>query len=882
MFLVWAILNLCPSNIFAQPTDETVYADRARILTRASIGTATLPTSSSLRLDGLLTTGATDVVFINGSNEVVRRILAKSDLPTATAYEDESNVFTLSNTFNSGLTIGGNVAGQSGTLLFSTPTRVIATVPSLRLTESDAGTDLKNLLFYEDGGQFALRTENDALSTGWDFIRGYRRTTADIYGPVGSSATLEFGGNVRNAVPGLNNVLLMGSPVRKIHGLYVSEVIADVFTVVDKQVIGNGSFRVGRGTTLTRDLSNVATTIYVKNSVFRYLDFVYLQGLGSSGQPQFEAIQIIQSGAIECDEDDADTVAGNGTTLPIGCLGVDNNDYAFTVDRNEDGAAANTWVAGDGVVATDRYMDLFSWQSAVISGGGAILGDRPLAYWNFDGPSTTQLNRAAESGGTITALNSTAAGAGGGFSGAGDSWNRNGLANGQIFSTSVSSMNTGASSATELACSMSIELIYFVNGTTPGPGDGILVASKWNGASLATATFILYHYGSGNVDNGKMVLLGAPISLGTTAALTPKITPSANNWHHLVFTYSNVNGGKAYVDGVLTGTPTAPVGSGACMAVNANNVEASLWGNNGNPFGGHIAELAIYASELSASQVYAHQQAFFSNRAGLSAGPTIVGYERTSDVNWYGISERWACGNIVGLYGYQQITYGCGWGDTTSTYTTATASDGFSIWNAGVRKFWADTAGNLSLTGDLVVGTTGIIRTAGATAGLLGSGIYMDGLNNEARFGDPSGQLFYWDGNNVTLKSQNIWIQNGQGIQIRNNTGGYNANEALHLGNLTYGGRNSLYGFDASNARWSILYNSPTTASVDSIIQLQADGTTAAASEILIQSTTASGSQINFNTDTIRINGLPGYTGTITISGCNVTVNDGIITNSSC
>lgn len=77
-------------------------------------------------------------------------------------------------------------------------------------------------------------------------------------------------------------------------------------------------------------------------------------------------------------------------------------------------------------------------------------------------------------------------------------------------------------------------------------------------------------------------------------------------------------------------------------------------------------------------------------------GPTIVGNVRLSST-WNDWAPRWACGQLNGLYGYASSTFGCAFGDSTTTWVTANATDGFMIKNGSTVKLQASVAGTLSL-----------------------------------------------------------------------------------------------------------------------------------------------------------------------------------------
>lgn len=150
---------------------------------------------------------------------------------------------------------------------------------------------------------------------------------------------------------------------------------------------------------------------------------------------------------------------------------------------------------------------------------------------------------------------------------------------------------------------------------------------------------------------------------------------------------------------------------------------------------------------------------------GSTAGPTIAGNVRTGTGDT-DIAVRWAIGNLNGLYGYGATTYGTAFGDPSNTNVTIDATNGFRIRNGTTNKLTADTSGNLSIVGDLSVGTSGVIRS-GATAYGTGTGYWLDYNGGTPRFrvGTTSGNRVDWDGTNLVLQSANLTV-NSSGTKI--------------------------------------------------------------------------------------------------------------------
>lgn len=147
------------------------------------------------------------------------------------------------------------------------------------------------------------------------------------------------------------------------------------------------------------------------------------------------------------------------------------------------------------------------------------------------------------------------------------------------------------------------------------------------------------------------------------------------------------------------------------------------------------------------------------------SGPTIVGNVRTG-TTYNNIAPRWAIGNLNGLYGYGATTYGAAFGSDSATNVTVDATNGFRIRSSTTAKFSADTSGNLSITGDLSVGTSGLIRS-GATSYASGTGYVLDynGGTPRLRIGTTAANRVTWDGTDLTVVSDTVTIDTN-GIKI--------------------------------------------------------------------------------------------------------------------
>lgn len=132
-------------------------------------------------------------------------------------------------------------------------------------------------------------------------------------------------------------------------------------------------------------------------------------------------------------------------------------------------------------------------------------------------------------------------------------------------------------------------------------------------------------------------------------------------------------------------------------AIRGLNGEAQYWPsgsavvNTGNANSGWID---LYSSlGLASSSIY---------------GPSIAGIVRTS-TTWNDWSERWAIGNLNGVYGYSATTWGVGFGKPSGTHITIDDTNGYRLWHSSTSIAQWDADGDLSLgaTGAITLSVSG-------------------------------------------------------------------------------------------------------------------------------------------------------------------------------
>jgi len=134
--------------------------------------------------------------------------------------------------------------------------------------------------------------------------------------------------------PTNNYDINLGLLTKKFLTLHAAELWVETLVVQDTMATIGGRIIVAPCTELTSDLTDDATTIYVKHNNLANGDRIYLE---SNGKVEFMAITGAPGGA---------------------------GPYSHTVTRNLDGSGANVWYAGDAVLNTgttgDGFIDIYS------------------------------------------------------------------------------------------------------------------------------------------------------------------------------------------------------------------------------------------------------------------------------------------------------------------------------------------------------------------------------------------------------------------------------------------------------------------------------------------------------------------------------------------
>ncbi len=179
---------------------------------------------------------------------------------------------------------------------------------------------------------------------------------------------------------------------------------------------------------------------------------------------------------------------------------------------------------------------------------------------------------------------------------------------------------------------------------------------------------------------------------------------------------------------------------------------------------------------------------------------------------------RCRLGNLSGAYNYGAGSgvFGLACGDPSATNVTMDSTNGFRVRSGTTDKFKADTSGNLSLTGDLSVGTSGVIRS-GATALDTATGYWFayNAGTPQLRIGTMSGSTLTkgirWDGSGLTVISDYFTADaNGVAIPARVGGGLLPSNGLRFTGSSLAGDPPGLYSYESGSARTTTVRNSTT------------------------------------------------------------------------
>jgi hypothetical protein len=739
--------------VFTLPASaQVVNATTAKITTRAVIGGTTF--GEVLRVVGSPT--------VSSGTGTMNPVAFDAD---GDAVEDTNTTistagawtFAGAGSFTSTLGVTGVLSGNTGTLLLGGPVRVSGTTGDLLLHDSNAGTDEKYWRFQADSNQFALQTLTDALGSPADVFRVFR--TAN------DAARLDYGTNLDLIQPGINYNSNLGAMSRKFLTLHAAELWVETLVAQDVLATIGGRILVGPTSTLTVDIIGSDTTICLKHNQAHGADRLMFEADG-----KFEIMGL------------------SGGPVAAAC------GYQYTVNRNLDGTGANTWYAGDAAFNTGGpgagHWDIHSNRSnkGILSYSSTVMESHPVVYWRMGDLTTTDIT----GGGLTTTVNGTVdlnAGVGTPISDA----------QGGAQSVSSGYLTRADAAALDIVGGLSIEVwVYWASASL-----GTLIAK--NNSGFGEYELLIGADGAVGFNSGN----GSSNTTAITACSAGAIP--VTTWTYLVVTRDSANV-RCYINAGLVKTtaysnaPTAGTGNLAIFARPNGGTNA--------PTGSHVDEVALYDRPLSQDEITRHFNTASGTVKATQFGPTQCANVRF-DFSFNGWRERACFGNLQGYYDYATPTFGFAAGDPTGTYVSADATNGFRVMNGATLKFQADTSGNLFLTGDLAISTSGALRV-NATGFDTGTGYYLDFNGGSPRFrigtpiSDPSPNYLRWTGSALEFQGNTVSLtSSGLSIAVKTNST-FSSNNGYNFLSTFAGATPSLWGYEDSTERRVRLDNATT------------------------------------------------------------------------
>jgi len=398
----------------------------------------------------------------------------------------------------------------------------------------------------------------------------------------------------------------------------------------------------------------------------------------------------------------------------------------------------------------------------------AVLDDAPLGYW-----------RVGESSGT-TAMD----------------WSGN-----QYDGTYSGGYTLGATGAlSDGTTAITLDGTDGAKVTTPGGstssinGTNQLTIEMWLNPSALTGLKIFL--GCGGTAGTYFGAYGSALYMvvwdGSTQHVTYDGTLTIGQWHHVVLTYDGTTQ-RVY----LNGSPLSPLPWTGNVGIGSTGLILGNYSVSGYGWPGSLDEVAIYNHVLSPAQVAAHYALrtdagvsgpyvyavarnldgsganawsagdavfntgttgdgyidLYSDRSIRSAtqyGPTIVGTVRTG-TTYSNLEERWAIGNLNGLYGYSADTYGAAFGSPAGAWVKIDPTNGVRIGHDATTKIHLAADGSASFTGTITapagaiggwtIGATSLTGDTG-TVGLSSAVVSGDDVRFWAGDATPSAAEF--------------------------------------------------------------------------------------------------------------------------------------------
>lgn len=302
-----------------------------------------------------------------------------------------------------------------------------------------------------------------------------------------------------------------------------------------------------------------------------------------------------------------------------------------------------------------------------------------------------------------------------------------------------------------------IEFIYNYNGSTYSSNLTQQVGyNLWRSSGVAANDAVYFGMGGGTWAN---------INLYVTANTYTAFDGICEYWNGSAWT--TVVGGVAtfYRDTGAAGATLSSIGelptSGQFGTLTHTWTAASQTGwakNTINGVSAYWVRWRVVSVTGSLSAVAGYRRIM---RGSVQYGPTIVGNVRNSTTynDW---SERWALGNLHGLYDYGAVAYGFAAGQASSTWVAVDATNGLRIMNGSASLGQWDASGNIRVgqiansESRIELSTAGRISMYSRSAG---------GVDTERFYVSVAGDLgLYGNGTNYVTINGTTGVVNVSGV----------------------------------------------------------------------------------------------------------------------
>jgi len=252
----------------------------------------------------------------------------------------------------------------------------------------------------------------------------------------------------------------------------------------------------------------------------------------------------------------------------------------------------------------------------------------------------------------------------------------------------------------------------------------------------------------------------------------PTATDAGGGWYRLsaVCTTSGSETDVIGVTGLVTGfnynLDAAQIETGSTLTPwsltsSSYTVTRDLDGSGGNAWDANTAIVNLGQTGNGFMECYSTR----GLKASTEIGPTCVANLRLSNTynDW---APRAAWGQLNGVYGYASSTFGFAAGDSTATWMSMDATNGFRVMSGATQKFRAYADGHLSIVeGAITIDDLGvrIQNTSSSSAEAKAYTFYGSGTPSHAK--RPG--LFYSEGSGTS--TLDLLIDNG-GINVQGDT----------------------------------------------------------------------------------------------------------------